>query len=291
MELLDKEEKLKHIGPDLEYDPKIYDLQPIIDYFVEKCNKVGIEHSHDCTADEMTHWKTMNYTTYAGLFIMHPLCYSAQTFQMYDALTDKATNEGHIDWIRDNIRLGLGSKYQLKKPNKYKDYKAIAILMGHNKYAQHVSKVKMSRLVHKFGSDLLIKPHPISNEKMIEEINNIKGDAQVADKDEDLYTLMDKAEYVYTTHISETALTGLIMGKKVSPIDPFKMRLRGSFSHINHFCFSYDNPLDVVGTIMASPKSGIVHPEVDIDWKGKIDAYFDYSLRQRQLQQGHYLGY
>lgn len=280
----------EHIGPDLQYQPRLYDLSPVETYFIEKCKELGINYSYDCTADESTFWKTLNYTTYAGMFIMHPLCFSATLFQSYDAKADNCNSAGHINWIKQNIEDGLCSKYTLQDNQILEDYSAIAVIPGHNKFAQHWEKIKFNRIVNKHGSQLLLKPHPISNDSLLDFITKQKGDCQIASNNDDLYNLMVKADLVYTTHVSETALTALIMGKKISPMDPFGMRMRGAFTHINHFCFSEPDPITTVSQIMASPKSGIICPEVDIDWKAKIDEYFNYAVKMRTLQRGHYCG-
>ena len=41
----------------------------------------------------------------------------------------------------------------------------------------------------------------------------------MADRLDDLYTLIKNAKKVYTTHISETALTSLILGKSIEPLE------------------------------------------------------------------------
>lgn len=283
----------KHIGDEVKFRDRLKDLQEVEEYFRSKCKKAGVDYSYDCTADENTYFNTLNYTTYAGMFIMHPLSFGQQVFQMYDAKADNLPSAGHVEWVEKNLQAKKGGKYtkgngqELDKAT-VKDFKAVAVLAGSNKFYQHVSKAKFERIVKKHGSELVLKPHPITNNDILGEIFNFKGSAQMAGRTDDLYDLIEKAERVYTTHISETALTSLILGKKISPLEPFGSRLVGSFSHINHFCFSEPDPLPVLKSIFASPKSGVVHPAIDEDWKGKVDAYFDYILGMRNVQQGYY---
>jgi hypothetical protein len=293
LRMFDKKNIRKHIPPELKYRERLYDLKEVEEYFIIKCRKAGIEWSHDCTAEENAHFKTLNYTTYAGMFIMHPLQFSLQMFQMYDAKADRMDDAGHIDWIRGNLKSNQMSKYTKDdgrefECKEYKPFTHIAVLAGSNKFHQHTSRRKFDFICDRYRSKLLIKPHPISNDGILNEIRESKGMAQMASNEDDLYTLIGKAETVFTTHISETALTSLVLGKKVSPLDPQQSRLIGAFSHINHFCFTEDQPLEVIGSILASPKSGIVHPAVDGDWKGKIDDYFDYIMGKRKIQKNHY---
>ena len=291
--MFDKAATQKHIGTDVKFRDRLKSLQPLEDYVRKKCKDAKIDYSYDCTADENTYFKTINYTTYAGLFIMHPLSFGQQLFQMYDAKADCLPSAGHVEWIEQNLKAGKGGKYvkgdgQEIDGNDFDNYTDIAVLAGSNKFYQHVSRAKFQMLTKRLGSKLLLKPHPITNPDIIGEIFDHKGQAQMAGRHDDLYTLLAKADTVHTTHISETALTALLLGKKITPLEPFGQRLVGSFSHINHFCFSEADPIETVKSIFASPKSGVVHPDIDKDWKGKIDAYFDYILGQRRIQKGYY---
>lgn len=291
--MFDKHAIKQHIGNEVKFRGRLESLKPVEEYFIAKCKKVGIDYSYDCTADENTYFKTLNYTTYAGLFIMHPLSFSQQMFQMYDAKVDCLPSVGHIEWIENNIQANQVSKYVQQNGSElnkqvYENVEAVAVLAGSNKFFEHTSKVKYDKIIKKHGNKLVLKPHPITNTDVLGEIFNSKGNAYMANRTDDLYSIMQKAKIVYTTHISETALTALLMGKKISPLEPFNKRLTGSFFHINHFCFSEERPIETLKSIFASPKSGIVHPEIDVDWKNKIDQYFDYVLTKRGLQKGHY---
>ena len=291
--MFDKKTMDEHIGKDVCYRDRLFALKEVEDYFLKKVEYLPVEVSHDVTANELSHYKTLNYTTYAGMFLISPLSYAPSVFQMYDAKCDALPDAGHIDWVMHNIKSDLQCKYvfadNTEFESKQRDFTHLAVLPGHNKFKQHVSKKKLTTIIEQHGKDLLLKPHPISHDVILREIPVLAKKCQVSDQKENLYSLMAKAKEIYTTHISETALTALIMGKKISPLDPYHNRLIGSYSHINHFCFSTPDPLRVVGSIFASPKSGIIHPEIDEDWQSKVDQYLDYTLSMRKLQKDHYL--
>lgn len=291
--MFDEKNMQRHIGPNMRYDDKIMGLREVEVYLHDKVRHLPIELSHDCTADESTHYKTINYTTYAGMFIMHPLSYGPTLFQMYDAKAENATAQGHIEWIAENINKNASGKYLPNKDQILGDdldeFDAVAVLCGANKFDQQISLVKLHHASLKHRKRLVIKPHPISKDTVIQKLSDFSDYVQFASPETPLYDLIRKASTVYTTHISETALTSLILGKKIVPIDKFHERLVGSFSHINHFCFSEIDPLSVVASIFASPRSGVVHPEVDENWRQKIDDYLDYTLSLRHLQKDFYL--
>lgn len=291
--MFDPDATLEHIGDKIKFSKKLECLQEVETYFRSKCVKERIEYSYDCTADENTFYKTINYTTYAGLFIMHPLSFSHQVFQMYDAKADNMEGVGHIELVESNLKNNLASKY-LKSDDsnldnqQFEPYKAVVVLPGSNKIYDHTSSVKLKKIIKRHGSQLVIKPHPVTTDKVLDDLQNVKENAQMADPHSNLYDILDGASLIYTSHISETALTSLLMGKKISPMEKFGSRLAGAFSHINHFCFSEPDPINTLKSIFASPKSGIIHPHVDSDWKDKIDKYFEYTLKMRKLQLGHY---
>lgn len=289
------EEYIKtHIGPELSIRKFGYDFNEVESYFLKKCASVGIKSSNDCTANENTYFDTMNYTSYSGMFIMHPLCFSETIFQITDAIADRCKPTGHIKNISDRLNNRVQSKYQRKDGvdlpvRNYSDFNSIVVLAGSNKVYEHTSTKKLRKLDRVFGSEVLVKPHPITTDDIISDLRSSFDDIQIADKMDDLYTLIDLSEKVYTTHISETALTSLILGKEIEPIDPFAVRLNGSFSHINRVCFSHEAPVEVLDSAFASPKSGVINPLVDKDWKSKMDEYFDYIMAQRKRQAKHYL--
>lgn len=282
-----------HIGEKIKFVDRLECLAEIELYVRNKCIENRIDYSYDCTADENTYYETINYTTYAGMFIMHPLNFSHQLLQMYDAKADRLDGIGHIEWIKNNIEHNNISKYvksdgsDLEKEG-LRDFKAVVVLPGSNKIYEHTSDVKLKKIIERHGSDLVMKPHPITTEEVLQDLANVKGEAQLADPHSNLYEIIRQADIVYTSHISETALTSLLLGKRISPMEVFGNRFTGSFSHINHFCFSEPDPISTLKSIFASPKSGIVHPDIDEDWKDKVDKYFEYTLSMRKTQIGHY---
>ena len=291
--MFDPEATEQHIGDKIKFVDRLQCLAELEQYFRQKCLEARVDYSYDCTADENTFYDTINYTTYAGLFIMHPLCYSHQLLQMYDAKADNLNSAGHVEWIENNIKENNVSKYVKSNGDALEleglqEFDAVVVLPGSNKIYEHTSDVKLKKIIERHGSNLVLKPHPITTDAVLEDLANVQGEAQLADQHSNLYDIICRADTVYTSHISETALTSLLLNKRVSPMEVFGNRFTGSFSHINHFCFSEPDPIGTLKSIFASPKSGIVHPEIDKNWKDKIDKYFEYTLTMRKIQLGHY---
>jgi hypothetical protein len=279
----------KHLGPNASYSENLPDHSDVEDYIRLKCHDYGLKSSFDVTAQENPYFNTVNYTTYAGMIILHPLEFGQSLFQMYDAKSENKADAGHIDFLRDKIMSDRIEKYD-KKFTVDNSFDAVAVLCGHNKFKQHIDGRKLDKLSRKYGKKLAIKPHPISDSGLLKYLEIYANFSTLLTVHDSLYSVIKASKKVYTTHISETALTGLIAGKPVEPIDHFQQRFCGSFGHINHFCFTEDDPLKVISSIFASSKSGIICPEVDVNWKAKVDEYFAYTIKRRMKMKGYYYG-
>lgn len=265
-------------------------LIPVEEYIKEKAANLDINLEYDMTAVEELYFKTINYTTYAGFVILHPFNLEQSMRQMMDAYADNMEDAGHIGLIEQNIndtqRL---SKYTNMKPTKEKA-KVIVVLPGGNKLKKHCCVGKIKWILEKHGREnVLFKRHPVSYTDVYNELNGYLGGINYCDVDSNLYDLIKEAEYVYTTMISESALISYMMGKKVGHFDLWQNRNTGSFTHINHFLFSTPDPVQWARTAFASPKSGVIHPDADKNWKKKIDDYFDYILNLREFYKDAYV--
>lgn len=281
--LFDDKNKKEHIGSDLDYSDHLNLLKDVELYFIKQCNAANIEVSFDCTAAENPHFKTLNYTTFAGMFMCHPLQFELSFFQMYDAIADNLPDVGHLDYIASNHSQGKykGLVFNFDPPEQYN----LAVVTGGNKF----DTLNWDKLVELSQGDvpLVIKPHPVSNHDALDILQKEVPKAIFTPRLSDLYSLIKSVDTVYTTHSSETALTSLLMGKNISCIDKYPLCWTNSFSHIVHHCFTNQDALPVLGSAFASCKSGIVHPLIDANWQSKIDGYIDYIMKKRKFYKCH----
>ena len=293
--IFDKEEREKHIVPEIKIKDDIEYLLPVEGYFHYLSNHVFKEetftNSYDCTANESTYFNTLNYTLYAGMFIMHPLCFSTQTFQMYDAMAHDVETKDYVGWLmkQDRNKYLLQDGKPLNKTN-VTDIEGVVILPGANKFQEFVCGHKLNKLADIYGKKLVIKPHPNDSREVINTLKRvgISDKVTMASPLDDMYDLIDKSPRVFTTHISESCLIAKAMGKEVQPIDPFNNRLCGSFSHINNILFTDETPIQTINKVFSSYKSGVINPLVDDDWKAKMFQYFEYIIIKRNLQKDFY---
>ena len=105
-----------------------------------------------------------------------------------------------------------------------------------------------------------------------------------------MYYYLQKAKGVYTTHISESCVYSVVMNKHTEPIDVWNNIQRGSFYCINnHLLYNQNNAKDYVNKTFSNYKSGIINPEIDINWQEKVDKYIDYIYDKREKYKGWFV--
>ena len=165
--------------------------------------------------------------------------------------------------------------------------KNMVVLPGSNVLKKVVCLDKLKRIAD--SGDVVFKPHPITIHAIIGELKDTLGSENVTDRDEDVYPILLAAEKVYTSHVSETALYSVCLGKEIEPIDDYRFAESGSFFNINRFLFTQANPKDFINKIMNSCKSGLISPTADPDWKNKIRGYLEYIHKERNKYDKFYI--
>ncbi len=261
----------------IKWDAKHLALVDVEKYIKHKIKETKFTLSYDVTAIEELNFKTINYTTFAGSLILHPLNFEQSLRQMSDAYADQLKGN-HISHLQEHIKEGnYFSKYSIRDVKKAEAKEALVILTGGNKLKKHCCAGKLKYILNKHGKDnVLFKKHPVSHDDIYEELSEFLGGINFADGHSDLFQLIKKSKYIYSTMMSESALIANILGKEVDHFDLLQNRNTTSFGHINYYLYSTPKPLEWAATAFASPKSGVINPIVDINWAEKVDAYFDY---------------
>ena len=241
------------------------DLEAVEGYIIRKSSENNIETSYDVMAEEMPYFKTMAYTEFATCFYLQPL-------------NAKIRNEMMIDAWRDNV----------KDPSDWTSY--LVVLPGSNKVKSNICLNRLRELKRIHGDNIYFKPHPITTHQIIGEMKDFFGEDCVLPRHADVYYYLQKAKTVYTTHISESALYATVLGKRIEPIDIWNNIMQGSFACINTHLFDHQhNTKEYIDKVFSSYKSGIINPVVDKDWKKKVDQYFDYICKKRDIYKSWYI--
>lgn len=291
MEMFSKKEMDKRIGH-LRKSKSLYKLEEVEAYFVRLCGEHGINCSYDVMAEEMPYFKTLGYTEYAGNFYIRPLNFKLANEQMRDAAWDKMHKiEDYSDWLINKVVKNDSNKYTNRETDESlppKDF--LVVLPGSNKVRDNVCLNKLKHIKSSHGDNVYLKPHPITTHQIIGELKDFFGEKCVLPRNLNMYYYLQKAKGVYTTHISESCIYSIVLGKPTQPIDVWNNIQQGSFFCLNnHILDNQHNGKEYINKCFSSPKSGIINPEVDKNWKEKLEQYMNYIMPKRQFYQNWFL--
>lgn len=259
-------------------------LKPVEEFFLDTVKHFPFVHAHDCSAIEPFKFWTMNYTTCAGFFYLHPLQHEITQYQIRESIMD---NEGdgvdYVSYFKEKLLAGTANKYSGRKPHKG-EYLSLVVLTGENKLKDEICLNKLRSIVEDQGKLALIKPHPLTDQSVINDLRKkLLPSANIATQKDDLYEIMQNSEVVYTNHSSESAIYAAALGKPLKTVSTWKGRMRGTFLNINEVLLSTPRPQMALNKIFSSRYSGLVHPEVHKDWQDRIVQYLEYTNGIRNM--------
>lgn len=277
---------------DLELSEHIYSLVEVETHIIDECTRRGVFWSYDVTADEPFPFHTINYSTFAGMIMMNPLQPDFAARQIYEASRNQEYSLDFVSYLRERVFNRQANKYVRQTVTVDREFDALVVLPGDNKIKSHVCLRKLCRIIETHGDRVLFKPHPLTEQKTLDELRKLIGAGRhhIAPIESDLYALMPGAEIVYTTHLSESAIYATVLDLPISPIDQFdRTRQPGSFRHVNQLLFNEIDAIDLINPTFSSYRSGIVCPSIDRCWKEKINCYLDYILAAREHAKDFYI--
>tara|TARA_R110000796_G_scaffold249111_3_gene376555 strand:- start:250 stop:1122 length:873 start_codon:yes stop_codon:yes gene_type:complete len=281
--MFDAEDLRKRIGEE-KFTDSLDVLKPVEEFFLDTIKHFPFVHAHDCSAIEPFKFWTMNYTSCAGFFYMHPLQHEITQYQVREAIMDN--EEDGIDYVlyfKDKLLSGSANKYTERKPHKGK-YSSLVVLTGENKLEDEICLNKLRSIVEDQGKLALIKPHPLTKQTVIDALRKeLLPSANIATQNDDLYEIMQNSDMVYTNHSSESAIYATALGKPIKTVSTWKGRMRGTFLNINEVLFSTPRPQMALNKVFSSRYSGLVHPEVHEDWQDRIVQYLEYTNGIRSM--------
>lgn len=291
MEMFNKKSVEERIGNKIQKSPSLNHLKDAEKYLSHLIKKYKIEMSYDVIANELPYYKTLNYTEWAHCMIVHPLQQELRMKQMTDAYNDDAEQKvNFVDYFKNRILSGQSNKYSHIHPDReHAPRENLVVLVGSNKLKERICLNKLKWIANKHEDDVYFKPHPLTTYQLVGELKDLFGDDRVLHRDADMYHFLVNAKKIYTSHMTESAVYAISLNKEIDPIDLYHKCEQGSFYHINKFLFNEDNPQEWVNRTLNSYKCGIFNPEVDTDWKSKIEDYLEYTISVREKYRFKYL--
>lgn len=257
-------------------------LRPVETFFLEVMQDYPSIASYDCGAAQPMQFWTVNYTSFAGFFMMHPLQHEMKHYQIQEALTfGKPDKLNYADYFAGRVKSGASNKYQGMAQSDGK-YKSLVVLSGTNIFDRAVCINKLRWIVEQEGKLAAIKPHPLTSADHLENLPKmLLPSANILQPKDDMYSIMPGVETVYAPHSSESIVQAVCLGKQVSPLTSFQHRLLLGFSHINEPLFQSQHPKDVVNIMFSDYRSGLVHPVLHSDWQDRVVKYLGYIHEMR----------
>lgn len=288
MEMFNKASMRERIG-DLKKSKTLLHLADCEKVFIKLCRKYKIDHAYDVVANELPYFKTLQYTEWAHSFSMNPLCQELRVRQIEDAYADNA--EIKHDWMgyfENRVRSGQSNKYTHIKGHDTEPRGHLIIPVGSNKIKETICANKLCFLRNKYEDDIWFKPHPLTTHAIVGELKDMLGDI-VLDRDADMYRLLVECEVAHVSHMTESAIYAVALGKEIDPIDVYNHEHRASFYHLNRNLFIQDDPREWMQRALNSPKCGVVNPEVQDDWEIRMTEYFEYIMDLRERYKFSYV--
>ena len=230
----------ERIGPKLRKNKTLRVLEKAEKYLLDKIeNHYKWESAYDVMANEVPHFKTMGYTEYAGNILFQPLTLSLRDDQMIEAYYDDSKIIDYASELRSRFTNEKVNKYEAREDwfNKFKPKSNIVVLPGSNKIKSHACMNKMQYIKKKHGEDVYFKPHPITTFQIIGELKDFFGEKCILPRNADMYAYMQEANKVYTTHMSESAVYALALGKEIEPFDVHNRVHESSYYSVNRLLF------------------------------------------------------
>lgn len=292
MEMFNEKATKERIGG-IKKNASLQPLKEVEKYFLNQVKKYKLETSYDVIANELPYFKTLNYTEWAHCFMMHPLQQELRMQQMVDAYNDNLQDQvDYVDYFKQRVTSRSSNKYQhIDMEQEYEAKEALVILVGSNKLKERICLNKLRWIKDRHEEDVIFKPHPLTTYQLVGELKDMFGNSSVADRDADVYKLLlaENTQLVYTSHMSESAVYAVSLNKQIEPIDAYNKVEQGSFFHVNKFLFTQQDPKNWINRTLSSHKSGIVNPEIETNWKQKIEAYLDYITTERAKHKDKYV--
>lgn len=161
--------------------------------------------------------------------------------------------------------------------------KAVAFLPGSNIFRDMVSFEALSRAMHD-DYDLMLKPHPLSDEGLIAHLCQTFGYHRVLAPNVSGDACLMAAERVYAMTTTELGLYAVLMGKPIRNVGNYWNEGRGAYSAFYRLLWgkSPDDAKAILTHALNSPFSGFFHKD-DPDLESRAATYFKAAMDFRAM--------
>lgn len=161
--------------------------------------------------------------------------------------------------------------------------KAVAFLPGSNIFHDMVSRENLSRAMWD-DDELVIKPHPMTDGKIIGELCSMFGCHRVFEPRISGHACLIAAERVYALSTTEMGLYSVLMGKPIRNIGNFWHEARGAYSAFYRPLWgrSAEDAKAILTKALNSPLGGFMHKD-DPGLAERAQTYFKAAMGVREV--------
>ena len=295
--MFNKKANAKRIGP-LKKSNTLNHLKPVelkMEKLMKKYAKSnGVEFCYDVSAREIPYFRTFCYTEYAHSLIIHPLNIDMKEEQVRIAKEGQTIFDDWCNYLQQKVLNDKSNKYQDRETGGELQRRGVLVVLpGSNRLKDRTCLNKLMYIRKKHDGAVWFKPHPITTHQIIGELKDMMGEEVILPRNVNVYDFLVKADKIYTTYMSETALYAAALGKFIEPIDTYQSHRLGSFHHYSKFLF--ENVVNKksqehwINYTFSNYRSGIFNPEIDRDWEQKLENYFKYIIEEREKYRTWYI--
>lgn len=289
--MFDKTEITRRLSNIVTINNDLYKLKEAEEYLLLKAEDYKFDLCYDLVAPEKPFFDYLNYSNYSNFFMIRPLSPELANKQIIDSLIfEESFDYDYVSYFTRRLTENLANKYNDMEDITYTNYDAVVCLPGGDKLFNYVCFNKLKLIIEMHGKRAVFKPHPLTCSESLEKLTkNLPKIARISNPKENIYSYIKGAKYIYTSHWSETALYASLLGAEVEPIDTFQHRYLATYDHLNSNLFGQVEVNKVINKIFNNYRSGFINPEIQIDWKHRINKYLEYIANVRARFKTYYV--
>lgn len=289
--MFDETEINRRLSNIVNINSDISKLKEVEEYLLLKAEHYEFDLCYDLSAPEKPFFDYLNYSNYSNFFMMRPLSPELANKQIIDSLAfEEPFNYNYVSYFISKVKQNNANKYTDMESITYTNYDAVVCLPGSDKLFDYVCFNKLKLIVEIHGKRAIFKPHPLTCEESLKKLTkNLPKLARISKPKENIYSYIKEAKYVYTSHWSETVLYASVLGADVEPIDTFQHRYLATYEHLNSHLFGQVHVDKIINKIFNNYRSGFINPEIQTDWRYRIDKYLDYIASTRARFKTYYV--
>ena len=243
--------------------------------------------SYDVNANQPTNFSEYSYTEFAGGMKLCTQSIDINT-RLIKQAAEESNNESYDELLEAKWKNILKDKYKLDRADT-KSYPETVIFLPGNNVLDLMNWELIARVILEID-DVMIKPHPLIDEKAAEKIAHKVGWNRIINPNESGMDYLLNAKTIYSGSVSELTIVGALYDKKVINLGNFFNECLGAYYPLTRQMFLSDNPKQTILNVMNCDYSGFIFPWMSpAQVENRIVKFYNESLRLRKIYSPLYI--